>query len=219
MAKKLKSDEALKVLNEIEKSIKKLNPPVEDFEKSIRRSDLSIIISIILSSRTKDQTTQKASERLFKRVKTIEDIMNLEQTEIEELIYPVGFYKQKAKNIKKLALKLKELGEIPNTLEDLIKLPGIGRKTANLVLSLIYNKPSIAVDIHVFRISNRLGWVKTNSYEVVEKELKKLFQKKDWNRVNRILVGFGQTICKPKNPNCNTCRINQYCDYFKNKNG
>ena len=217
MAKKLKNDEVLKVLNEIEKAVNKLNPPVEDFEKSIKRSDLSILISIILSARTKDQTTQKASERLFKRVKTIDDIIDLEQKEIEELIYPVGFYKQKAKNIKKLAIKLKELGGIPDSLEDLIKLPGIGRKTANLVLSLIYNKPSIAVDIHVFRISNRLGWVKTDSYEVVEKGLQKLFPEKDWNRVNRILVGFGQTICKPKNPDCNSCTITKHCNYFKNK--
>ncbi len=217
MAKKLKSDETLKVLNEIEKAVRKLNPPVEDFERSIKRSDLSILISIILSSRTKDQTTQKASERLFNRVKTIDDIMGLEQKEIEELIYPVGFYKQKAKNIKKLAIKLKESGGIPDSLEELIKLPGIGKKTANLVLSLIYNKPSIAVDIHVFRISNRLGWVKTDSYEVVEKGLQKLFPEKDWNRVNRILVSFGQTICKPKNPDCNSCTITKHCNYFKNK--
>lgn len=205
-----------KILNKIEELLKEFNPPVNSFEQSIRRSELSILISIILSSRTKDQTTQKASERFFNKVKTIEDILKLSEKDIEDLIHPVGFYKQKAKNIKKLAFELKKKGGIPDTMEELVKLPGIGRKTANLVLSLIYNKPSIAVDIHVFRISNRLGWVNSKNYEEVENKLKNFFDKKDWSRVNRILVGFGQTICKPIKPNCNICSVKDYCNYFKN---
>ncbi len=209
----------LKILSAIEKLTIPLNPPVRSFEKSIRSTPLRILISVLLSSRTKDAVTMGASERLFTAADTPEKILSLGEEKISQLIYPVGFFKQKAKNILKIAEYLAETGnEVPSDMDKLISLPGVGRKTANLVRSLAFGIPSISVDIHVFRISKRLGWASGDKPEIVEEELRELFPESSWNNVNQTLVGFGQTICKPVNPSCDLCTISDKCNYFQELN-
>jgi endonuclease-3 len=207
----------LEILDKIGQMIKPLNPPVQDFEHSVRRTPFRILISVLLSSRTKDPVTHQASERLFSAADTPEKMGQLGEDRIADLIFPVGFYRQKAKNIKKIAETLSNSGsgEIPETFEELTALPGVGRKTANLVLALAFNKPNIAVDIHVFRISQRLGWAKGEKPEEVEEQLKKVFPSEHWNRINQTLVGFGQTLCRPVKPLCHQCQINDCCPYYR----
>ena len=205
----------MKILSSIKDLTDPLAPPVQSFEKSIRSTPLRILISVLLSSRTKDGVTMGASERLFSAADTPEKILALGEVKIAELIYPVGFFRQKAKNIMKIAAKLKETaGEVPTDFEKLTSFPGVGRKTANLVLSLAFGIPAISVDIHVFRISKRLGWASGDKPEIVEEELKEIFPESEWNSVNQTLVGFGQTICKPVNPSCSLCTITDKCNYF-----
>jgi endonuclease-3 len=129
----------------------------------------------------------------------------------------VGFYQQKAKHVKKLARILHDSngGEVPDTFDGLTALPGVGRKTANLVIALAFNRPAICVDIHVFRISQRLGWASGKKPEEIEQQLREGFPPEHWNRINQTLVGFGQTVCKPVSPLCGRCSVNAYCLYFK----
>lgn len=208
-----KKSNPLLLLNRIEKIVRVLDPPVEAFENSIRTTPFKVLISVLISSRTKDQVTLGASQRLFAVADTPEKMEALGEKEIGQLIYPVGFYRQKAKNILQICRKLLELKEVPASFPGLTALPGVGRKTANLVLGLAFNKPAIAVDTHVFRISRRLGWATGREPEAVEKELEKIFSPVHWNRLNRILVGFGQTICKPFSPDCSNCPLNRVCPY------
>ena len=170
---------------------------------------------MLLSSRTKDPVTKKASENLFSIAPTAGEIAKLEEKKIAELIFPVGFYRQKAKHIKKIAEELANREDIPGTFAGLTALPGVGRKTANLVLALAFNIPSIAVDTHVFRISKRLGWASGNRPEEVEEELKALFPEESWIKINRTLVGFGQSVCRPRQPLCSRCSITTHCLFFK----
>lgn len=152
------------------------------------------LVSTLLSSRTNDDTTLAASKRLFKAAPTIESLAQCKLPEIRNLVYPVGFYKTKAKHVKMLAeIIVKDFkGKIPNTREDLMKLPGVGRKTANLVLNRAFAKEAIAVDTHVHRISNLLGWVKTKTPEKTELELMKILPKKYWSSLNRLFVSIGR---------------------------
>lgn len=206
----------IELLDAIEAMVKPLKPPVQAFEKSIRRTPFRVLISVLISSRTKDEVTHKASEQLFGQAETPRQVAELSEERIAELIYPVGFYKQKAKQIKKLALTLsKDGGKVPDDYEGLTALPGVGRKTANLVMALAFNIPSIAVDIHVFRISQRLGWAKGDKPEEIEEQLEKRFPPEHWNRINQTLVGFGQTLCKPQRPQCHRCEVTAQCRYFK----
>jgi endonuclease-3 len=213
----------LETLEKIRLMVKPLNPPVEAFENSVRRTPFRILISVLLSSRTKDAVTHQASNRLFSAADTPQKMSLLEENRIAELIFPVGFYRQKAKHIKKIAeilssnTKAKE--SIPDSFDQLTALPGVGRKTANLVMALAFDKPSIAVDIHVFRISQRLGWAKGKKPEQIEEQLQKAFPPGYWNRLNHTLVGFGQTLCKPVNPLCHQCGITGDCLYYKEKQG
>ncbi|HHG74866.1 MAG TPA: endonuclease III [Persephonella sp.] len=205
----------LKVLDILQKEFPKWNAPVVSLmAKRDHRTPFQILISTIISLRTKDQVTAQASERLFKIAKTPEDILKLSEEEIQEAIYPAGFYKNKAKTIKEIARIIVEKynGKVPDTLEELLKLPGVGRKTANLVLALSFGKPAICVDIHVHRITNRLGFVKTKNPEETEKQLMEKVPVKDWNRINDLLVAFGQTICKPVSPLCSKCPVEKYCE-------
>lgn len=202
------------ILTEISRLIKPLRPPVLAFESSIRRTPFRILISVLLSSRTKDPVTKKASENLFSVAPTAAEVAKLDEEKIAGLIFPVGFYKQKAKHIKKIAQQVAAAGEIPGSFAGLTALPGVGRKTANLVLALAFNTPSIAVDTHVFRISKRLGWAAGQTPQEVEEELKSLFPAGSWNKINQTLVGFGQTICKPQKPLCGDCTISNHCPYY-----
>jgi len=172
-----------------------------------------VLVSTVLSARTKDETTEEASERLFSRVKTVEDLARLSVKEIEKLIYPVGFYRNKARALKKMAeVILKNYGgKVPDSLEELLKLPGVGRKTANLVLILGFDKDAICVDTHVHRIVNRWGYVKTKSPEETEMALREKLPREYWKIINGLLVAFGKTVCKPMAPLCNQCPLAVYC--------
>jgi endonuclease-3 len=209
----------LGMLEKIRQMVKPLNPPVYAFESSARRTPFRVLISVLLSSRTKDPVTHQAAEQLFSAADTPKKMTELEENKIAELIFPVGFYKQKAKHIKKIAEILSNPGSesVPQTFAELTALPGVGRKTANLVLALAFNKPSIAVDTHVFRISKRLGWAKGNKPEDVEQELMEFFPSEYWIQINQTLVGFGQSLCKPINPMCHQCKITDHCLFFKEK--
>lgn len=153
------------------------------------RDHYKTLISTVLSSRTRDETTLKVTKRLFKKAPNLEQLGQLEIRSIQRLIFPVGFYKTKARHLKKIA---KMIDKIPDNREDLMKLPGVGRKTANLVLNRSFGIPAIAVDTHVHRISNLLGLVKTKTPEQTEKELMKVLPKKYWPEVNRLFVSIGQ---------------------------
>jgi endonuclease-3 len=204
-------------LKKIEKNVP-LDAYVSYFAKKIKNKEerlFKVIISTILSARTKDETTAKVSERLFKKVKNWKDLEKISLEEIEKLIYGVGFYKNKAKQLKKLAEKVKELNyKIPDTLEGLTKLPGIGTKTANIILAEGFEKEGLAVDTHVHRIVNRLGIISTSTPEESEKELKKLIDKSNWRKVNALLVSFGRQICNVK-PKCEICFFKGECPYYK----
>jgi endonuclease-3 len=189
--------QAVRSLQAIRKFIIPLAPPVFALEKSIRATPFKILISVLLSSRTKDAVTEKAASRLFAAADTTGKMLRLTENQVERLIYPVGFFHTKAKNILKICA--------------LLNLPGIGRKSANLVLALAFSEAAIAVDTHVFRIARRLRWARGRTPAAVEKELMELFPRRIWTQVNQTLVGFGQTICRPVNPKCAECVLKRTC--------
>ena len=177
-------------------------------------SAFKILIATLLSLRTRDQVTIEASRKLFKDGHTVEKIHTLSEKEIEKRIYPVGFYKVKAKNIKQICAQiiLDYDGKVPCTMEELLSLPGVGRKTANLVLAKGFNIPAICVDIHVHRILNRIGFLSTKTPEESELELRKRIPKKLWIPINDVFVAHGQTICTPQSPWCSKCAIANICE-------
>ncbi len=204
--------EFAKIFSILEKEVKKFNTPVAELIKIQLNSPFFVLISTILSARTKDSVTSKVCEKLFKKIKKPSDFNKYSVKEIEKMIFPVGFYKTKAKHLKKMPKVLEEFNnKIPNKLNDLMKLPGVGRKTANLVLSVAFNKPAICVDTHVHRISNRLSLVKTKKPVETEKKLKKTIPKKYWKKINYVFVTLGQNTCTPISPYCSKCPINNYC--------
>jgi endonuclease III len=172
-----------------------------------------VLVSCIMSLRTKDEVTFPLAKALFKKVKTPEQMLQLSEEQLQKLIYPVGFYKRKAKTILTISkILIKQYNsKVPNNLEQLLEIPGVGRKTANIVLAHGYKIPALPVDTHVHRISNRLGLVKTNTPEQTEEALKKVLPKKYWIEINELLVKHGQNICKPISPWCTKCSINNYC--------
>lgn len=180
---------------------------------SIRRNPYQVLVSCILSLRTKDKTTIEASERLFKVAPSADSMVVLSAARIQKLIYPVGFYRVKSKVILGLSRKILQdfSGKVPRTMEELLFLKGVGRKTANLVLGLGFGIPAICVDTHVHRISNRLGWVKTKSPEETESALQEIIPKKYWIDLNTWLVTFGQNVCLPVSPYCSKCKVNTLC--------
>lgn len=195
------------LLEKMEAAAKERNAPI--FLHKVKLEPYQILIATVLSSRTRDEQTAKAVEKLFSKAKSIEDIAKMEVGEIEESIKSVGFYRVKARRIKEIAEILRNR-KFPETFEELVQLPGVGRKTANIVLSYL-GKPAIAVDTHVHRIANRIGLVKTRNPEKTEEELKKVFPIELWNKVNYVFVGFGQTICLPRNPKCSECPVSDVC--------
>ncbi|MCF7936214.1 MAG: endonuclease III [Synergistales bacterium] len=186
---------------------------VRDFVAMKRRDPFRVLIGTILSSRTKDEVTSVASERLFAEAPDTEALAALPEVEIEELIYPVGFYKTKAKHLQATARMLLEHygGEVPSTLAELLKLPGVGRKTANLVLGEAFGTNAICVDTHVHRISNRVGLVETGTPQETERDLEAILPERYWIRYNYHLVAHGQEICKPISPYCSRCALTPYC--------
>ncbi|OGH96738.1 MAG: endonuclease III [Candidatus Melainabacteria bacterium GWF2_32_7] len=172
------------------------------------------LISCILSLRTKDETTYGATLRLFSLGSTPNDFLKLSEEEIQKAIYPVGFYRNKAKVILGICQDLlaNYKGLVPDDIDELLKLKGVGRKTANLVVSKGYDKPAICVDTHVHRISNRLGYVKTKTPDKTEMALREKLPIKYWLKINDLLVTHGQNTCKPIGPKCNVCIIEPYCN-------
>jgi endonuclease-3 len=179
-----------------------------------RRAPFHILISTMLSLRTKDAVTAEASQRLFALAHTPATILTLLPRQIEKAIYPVGFYRVKARNILNVCRALLDQydGRVPDDIDELVKLPGVGRKTANLVVTLGYGKPGICVDTHVHRITNRWGYVQTKTPEQTEMALREKLPRAYWIEINDELVALGQNICHPTSPKCSLCPIRQYCE-------
>ncbi|HHT9118987.1 MAG TPA: endonuclease III domain-containing protein [Candidatus Hypogeohydataceae bacterium YC41] len=177
------------------------------------RSPFKVLVSCLLSLRTKDAVTSQASERLFRLAESPQEMASLEVPTIEKAIYPVGFYKTKARRIKEISQVLLEKynGKVPDTLEELLKLKGVGRKTANLVITLGYGKPGICVDTHVHRVINRLGYVRTKNPTETEFALREVLPQRYWIPLNDLLVTHGQNICTPISPRCSICPVERYC--------
>jgi len=189
-------------------------PIVTRKKKEIPDTPFVTLISCLLSLRTKDEVTAQASRKLLTKYNTPEKIMRLTEKQIETLIYPVGFYKTKAKRIKEISQVLLEKyqGKVPDKFEELLTLKGVGRKTANIVMVYGHKKHGyIPIDTHCHRIPNRLGWIKTKSPEDTEYALKKFLPSEYWSDFNDLFVTFGQTICVPISPFCSRCAIEQYC--------
>lgn len=189
-------------------------PAVEKISESSSEDPFQVLIGTLLSARTQDATTAAASERLFAKARTPRTMAALTEKQIETLIYPVSFYRQKAKHVKETCRMLVETfgGRVPQTMEELLTLPGVGRKTANLVLILAFKSASnICVDTHVHRISNRLGWVKTNTPDETEQALYQATHARWWPIVNLYLVTWGQNVCRPVYPRCGECVIAKWC--------
>lgn len=202
------------IIHILKEEVKKWKTPVVTKISEMERDPFKILIGTILSLRTKDGVTKEASKRLFEVADTPEGMLKLKKEEIERIIYPVGFYRNKASNILNICKILVERynSRVPEDIEELLKIKGIGRKTANLVITLGYNKPGICVDTHVHRISNRLGYVQTKTPYETERVLRKKLPKEYWIIYNTLLVALGQNICRPISPFCSKCPIERYCD-------
>ena len=177
-------------------------------------SPFRVLISCILSLRTQDATTAKASHRLFALADSPQSMIKLTAKRIEKAIFPVGFYRTKAKIIRQIcAVLLRDYGgKVPDDIDELLKFKGVGRKTANLVVTLGYRKPGICVDTHVHRISNRWGYIQTATPEKTELALREKLPKQYWIEYNDLLVSFGQHLCRPVSPVCSRCPVSKYCD-------
>lgn len=204
--------EVLKTLKLICEQVKNYKTPSVTVV-SYNKDPYQVLVSCILSLRTKDKTTIEASNRLFKIADNPKGMLKLSNSRIAQIIYPVGFYRNKAKVILGLSDRIiKEFkGKVPNNIEELLSFKGVGRKTANLVLGLGFNIPAICVDTHVHRISNRLGWVKTKNPQETEVALERIIPKRLWIELNTILVGFGQNLCLPVSPFCSRCLVFKFC--------
>lgn len=189
------------------------NAPIVDLVRIQTGSIFKTLVATILSARTKDGTTAAASERLFKLARNPSGLGRLTRRQIEKAIFPVGFYHTKAKHLKELPGALDRLfhGRIPGTIEDLCKLPGVGRKTANLVVAVGFGMPAICVDVHVHRICNRLALLRTRTPFDTEMRLRKILPVKYWKTWNSFLVSFGQNTCRPVKPACGVCPIHRFC--------
>ena len=200
-----------KEVNEIIERLEKMHPEAHcelNFD-----TPFEALVAIILSAQCTDKRVNLVTEDLYKKYNTPQQFASLDIKELEELIKPCGFYKNKAKNIKECARQIIEdfNGVVPQTMEDLTKLAGVGRKTANVMLAEIYKQDAIAVDTHVKRVSNRIGFVKSDDPYEVEMALKKIFPKDKWSRMHHLLIFLGRYTCKAIKPNCKECLLNDIC--------
>ena len=189
-------------------------PVVEKIAEENRADPFKVLVSTILSARTQDATTDAASRRLFARARTPRSVGGLTVTEIERLIYPVSFYRHKARHVKDACrlIVARFGGRVPATMDELLSLPGVGRKTANLVMIVAHRSPdNICVDTHVHRIANRLGWVRTRTPDETEQALYRAIERRWWSRINLYLVTWGQRVCRPIGPKCSACAICGLC--------
>lgn len=203
-------------IEKIVQTLKKADQPKNDFVKLMDNfnNPFLVLISCILSLRTNDKTTYPATLLMLELGKTPKDFAGVNVKELEKVIYPVGFYKNKAKQIVELSKILVEKynSKVPENIEELLKFKGVGRKTANLVLARGFNKPAICVDVHVHRIFNRLGYIQTKNPEETEFALRKKLPEKFWIEINTLFVTHGQNICKPIKPLCSICPVEKYCE-------
>ncbi len=209
------------ILQGMIKTMNAVKPPrmtaLQELHEAETGGPFSILIGTILSARTKDENTAKVVKKLFAKYKSSKELSNAKVKDVEKLIRSIGFYHVKAKRIIDVAkiINSKYKDKVPSSLDELIQLPGVGRKTANCVLVYAYDKPAIPVDVHVHRISNRLGLVDTKTPEETELELMKKIPKKYWLEINDTFVMYGQNICKPITPQCTVCKIKKRCKYYK----
>lgn len=198
----------------LRKTVAELDVPAVGVVQQRWRDPFRTLISCILSLRTQDKTTRSASMRLFALATTPEEMLKLPEETIREVIYPVGFYRRKAGQVLEICRDLIHRfgGKVPDDIDTLLTIKGVGRKTANLVVTVGFGKPGICVDTHVHRISNRLGFVKTKTPDQTEKELRKKLPEEYWIEFNDLLVPFGQNICLPISPFCSTCPIYDECE-------
>ena len=194
------------ILKEMHKVASKRNPPVYRAEEETKQSPFKTLVFTMLSARTKDDTTLRVVNNLFKSANTPKKIRQLGTRKLEKILFGIGFYKVKTKHLLEACRTIEKDG-MPDNLEDMLKLPGVGRKTANIVLARAYGKKTLGVDVHVHRISNRLGLVKTKKPEETEKSIVKKIPEKYLPKLNRTFVAFGQTFCTPRNPPCNECPL------------
>ena len=204
------------VIDIVEGEVRKFREPAVT-QVARRRDPYQVLVSCIISLRTRDETTAAASARLFHEAETPEGMVKLSEEKIGALIKPANYYKTKAKNILRISrILIEEHGSrVPETIEELLKLPGVGRKTANIVIVFGHGKMGMPIDTHCHRIPNRLGWVHTKTPEQTERELRKLIPKTHWMKFNDVFVTFGQNICKPVKPLCNICPVTKYCNYYE----
>jgi endonuclease III len=198
----------------IKKHFETVDSPVARFMKVRTNDPFRTLVAAVLSARSRDDSTLKVCARLFERMATFADIDAFPAEELERELHPLGFFRAKTRMLKALPEAVRTLygGRIPDTVEELVRLPGVGRKVANLIVGEAFNKPAICVDVHVQRICNRLGLISTKTPLETERELRRLLPKRVWRAWNRYLVAFGQTRCLPVNPTCPACPLLRYCD-------
>jgi endonuclease III len=220
-----KSDNALQIKAQITKAraiFKKLKQAHPDAHiELVYKTPLELMIATILSAQCTDIRVNQVTAVLFKKFKKPEDYVKKSQAELEEIIRPTGFFRQKAKSIRG-AVKIildKHQGEVPQTMEELTKLPGVGRKTANVILGNAFGIPGMPVDTHVTRIANRLGLTKESDAVKIETDLTKLIAKKDWTQFSHTLIFHGRRICKARSPQCEKCNVKEFCNYFEENAG
>ena len=205
-----------KNIDKIIQALKDANLPQRDFVKMMEtfHDPFKVLICCILSLRTNDLTTYPCSFRMLEIGTKPEDFITVDVETLAKAIYPVGFYKNKAQQILDISRDLVENygSKVPASIDELVKFKGVGRKTANLVMAKGFDIPAICVDVHVHRISNRLGWVKTKTPEETEMALRKLLPEKYWLDINTILVTFGQNLCRPTKPMCEKCPVAEFCE-------
>lgn len=202
-----------RVVRSIRACVRQWEPPAVERMGGERPDPFRVLVACLLSLRTKDEITEKAAQRLLGRASTPQQLLSVPVPKIRRLIYPVGFYRTKARRIHQICQHLigRFRGKVPETLEELLTLPGVGRKTANLVLAVGFRKPAICVDVHVHRISNRLGYVRTRNPYETEMALRKKLPPRYWMDYNTRLVAFGQRICRPVSPWCSRCPVKPLC--------
>lgn len=201
----------------IEKARREDPTALQEISDSTDGDPFRVLIATVLSQRTKDEVTGLASTRLFKKYPGPKQLAKADTRTVSKLIYPVGFYKTKAKAIKRIAkiILTDYAGKVPSDMDQLLELPSVGRKTANCVLVYGFKQPAIPVDTHVHRISNRIGIVHTKTPEETEQELTKIVDKSDWLQLNEVFVTFGKTICKPIGPKCPVCPLTDRCHWYR----
>ena len=204
-------------IDKIVENLQKANQPRSEFVNLMEefRNPYLVLIACILSLRTNDKTTYPATLRMLELAKTPQEMMNISEGDLANAIYPVGFYKNKAKQIIELSKTIVEKlnGKVPDTIENLTKFNGVGRKTANLVLAKGFGIPAICVDVHVHRIFNRIGYVTTKTPDETEFALREKLPQKYWLDINTLMVTHGQNVCKPTKPKCDECPIREFCEF------